>query len=97
MENNCQHKKSACTDSRLTTARPFKDFKGFIGVVPECIRRRRKCVDCGEMFTTYEIRKEDLDLLVNQAHDSKRGNYELIKGFIEWARSLPDEVIDKRL
>ena len=37
------------------------------------VKRKRKCVDCGNIFTTYEIRQEDLEDVLKIA--SKGGKF----------------------
>lgn len=91
--NDCKHAKSSVYDSRANSG---GDLKYDIG---NCTLRRRECMICGERFITYELKKEALENLIDRIIDNSEDKTMYTKAlsdFITWARSLPDEGIDKR-
>jgi transcriptional regulator NrdR family protein len=61
----CSHNRTGVTDSR----KPDYHHRGGRAFKPlpfECVFiRRRKCLDCGERFSTYEIPQSVADMLID--------------------------------
>lgn len=58
---HCDSKRSQVYDSK-----PSKWYKGH-----GCIRRHRKCYDCKDTFTTYEMTKSFLEEIEEDLKDAK--------------------------
>ena len=71
----CEHLNSDCLDSRPTTGINQLPVK-----FPQAIRRRRrKCKDCGELFTTYEVTDDDLRAVFQQITADANKKHRLLK------------------
>ena len=79
----CEHKRTGVTDSR-PGSELYKAGRAYGSVQT----RRRECLDCGERFTTYEIRKEDLERLANGTPELRASiAKELLRDVIRHLRS----------
>jgi len=79
----CKHTKTDVIDSRPSGAENRNGNP--IGRNILCnylIRRRRRCKDCGQTFTTLEITKEELDKIVGKRSSKEIIKFQLIK-FVE--------------
>lgn len=78
----CRHTRSQVTDSReeghnYASMREFRYIK----------RRRRKCIDCQERFTTYE-------LTVEMMEEAEAQTYMRATGLKEKLSSLANELVE---
>jgi transcriptional regulator NrdR family protein len=63
----CTHQNSTVTDSRDRQQDEVKKVKSHV-----LRRRRRKCLDCGVKFTTFELRSEDVLKWESEAEEWER-------------------------
>lgn len=82
---DCKHKRTAVFNSRAVDAKHINGSPLY-GELPfnSLVMRRRKCLDCGFRFGTYEIEQEEmLKIVAASTKDSRT----IIKGAILFLQS----------
>ena len=82
----CKHTRSAVTNSGSPETRFGSSSRSDV-----IMMRRRKCLDCGERFTTYEITREQYDNALPPHLAVEMASHSLLKRFSDFLKTIVEE------